>query len=421
MQDTQYLIVGGGVSGVTAAESIHRVQPNARIVVLSHERHPLYSRVLLPHLVKGKVPRERVFLRTDAQLTAKGIEVVYGARATHLNAEAHEVDTADGETYRYQKLLLATGGDVLPLTVTGKDLAGVIPLRTLEDAEAIIAALSQNTGTERSAAVVGGGFLGLEFPPFFEKYGYTTHLIIRGPRYWWRVLDEEASGLIEETMREHGVVIHIGTELVACEGEGRVQSIHLSDGTVTPVSFVGYGVGLAGAPSWVTAAGVHGGPQGIVVNERLQTNVPDVWAAGDCAYFFDSTVRRFHRLGNWLNAQEQGRYAGEAMVGERRDAFHEVSAYATQIFGLNISFIGDLTVSEESIWVSRGNASEKKVARLHVRNDVVVGAALFNVMTDRATMTSLIKDRVSVQGHRDALSDTSFDLQELFEHSANRQ
>ncbi len=413
MQDVQYLIIGGGVCGVTAAESIRRLKPDARIVVLSAERHPLYSRVLLPHLVKGKVPRERVFLRTEAQLSAKQIEMVYGARAIRLDPAAHEIETVDGETYRYQKLLLATGGDVLSLGVPGDDLAGIVPLRTVEDADTIIAELSSDSSSERSAAVVGGGFLGLEFPPFFEKYGYTTHLVIRGPRYWWRVLDEEASGLIEQTMREHGVVIHAGTELVACEGEGHVRAIQLSDGTRVPVSFVGYGVGIAGAPSWVTAAGIAGGTNGIVVDEHLRTNVPDVWAAGDGASFFDTTVQRSHRLGNWLNAQEHGRYAGDAMVGAVTEPFHHVSAYATQIFGLNISFIGDLTESDDSIWISRGSAVEKKIARFHLRNNIVVGAALFNVMIDRATITMLIKDRVSVEGRHATLRDPSIDLKTL--------
>jgi NAD(P)H-nitrite reductase large subunit len=421
MQDVQYLIVGGGVSGVTAAESIRRLKSDARIVVLSAEGHPLYSRVLLPHLVKGKVPRERVFLRTEAQLTAKRIEMVYGARVIRLDSAAHEVETADGATYRYQKLLLATGGEVLPLGVPGDDLAGIVPLRTIEDADAIIEALSGDVSEGRSAAVVGGGFLGLEFPPFFEKYGYTTHLVIRGPHYWWRILDEEASGLIEQTMREHGVVIHAGTELVSCEGEGHVRAIRLSDGTRVPVSFVGYGVGIAGAPAWVTAAGIAGGTNGIVVDEYLRTNVGDVWAAGDAAYFFDTTVQRAHRLGNWLNAQEHGRYTGEAMVGAVTEPFHHVSAYATQIFGLNISFVGDLSERDGSVWISRGSAAEKKVARFHLRNNMVVGAALFNVMTDRATITTLIKDRISVAGCETQLRETSFDLKELLERSINRQ
>ncbi|TAL20228.1 FAD-dependent oxidoreductase [Patescibacteria group bacterium] len=422
MAVVDYLIVGGGVAGTTAAETLRRLRPNAAITIVSAEPYPLYSRVLLPHLVLGKASREKIFLRQAEQYREKGIEFLAGVAVAELRPGEHTAvivgysksDNSRILNIRYHKLLLATGGAALPLGVPGEHLLGVTPFRSLHDAEAIIAALSAMPNSECQALAVGGSFISLEFPPFFEKFGLAGGMLLRGERFWRRILDDEASGVIEDTLLAHNIRIYKGEALVACEGERRLESVRLADGRRLKTSFLGYGVGLAGAPEFVLQAGIAGGPNGIAADERLRTSAPDVWAAGDCADFWDVTVGRRHRLGNWLNAQEQGRFAAEAMAGEKEIPFESVSAYATKIFECSIAMIGDLTSQAESRWLTRGTRANGKVARLHLRGGKLAGAALINILTERAAITTLIKNRTDLRGREKDLADPSFGLQNFF-------
>src|SRR3989344_2000991 len=159
MKSVDFLIVGGSAAGTTAAEVIRQLNPQASITIITDENHEQYSRVLLPHYIRGKVQREQVFLKKPQWYEEKGIELIKGHKAVSLEPESHRVTVDDGEQIQYKKLLIAIGGDVIKLNVAGNDLSNIFYLRTIEDADSAIAASKKS----KRGLVLGGGFVSLDF------------------------------------------------------------------------------------------------------------------------------------------------------------------------------------------------------------------------------------------------------------------
>ncbi len=396
MQHARYIIVGGGVAGTVAAETIRTADADARVVIVSAEDHPLYSRVLLPKYVKGDLPREKLFLRSWEQYAAKKIEVLRGKKVVAVDPAAHTATLDDGAVWEYEKLLLATGGEAM-LPEHLAHLPHVLRFRTIEDAEAItseVTRLASLSKKQRRAAVIGGGFIALEFPPFFAPHGIETHLLLRGPRYWHRVLSEQGSAAIERVLEAHGVLIHRNVEVSEAVGADDGLSLTLTDGSMLAVGALGVGTGIACVPACAAPAGVAA-ERGILVNERLETNVADIWAAGDDAEFPDPLAGHRRLLGNWLNADQQGRLAGANMSGARR-TFANVSQYATRIFDTVIAAVGDCPAEGGERIVKEDTAAGTHLELWH-RNGTLVGAVMIGLTVDRNRIIAAIKDKTSVE------------------------
>lgn len=410
-----HLIIGNGIAGVSAAEEIRKRLPGASIAIVSDEPHPCYSRVLLPHYLKGKIPREKVFIKSREWYATAGISVFWGQSMVRLDPRAHEISLEDGTAMGYGQLLLSSGGRVKALAIPGGDHAGVLPLRTLDDAERIRAALDRVAALpsdEQDVAIVGGGFIGLEFPTIFSGRGFRTHLCIRGPHYWANTWDAPSAAILESTLTNHGVALYKGVDITTAVGDnsGLLKSIQTSAGATVSVRLLGYGVGLLANREAARAAGIKTN-LGIIANEYLETNEPDVYAAGDVAEFFDATVGRQIRLGNWINAVEQGRHAGARMAGERRP-YLRVSQYTTTVFDCVVSFIGDVS-ADSGITVAARGAGTNQYGRLLLRDGKVRGATLVNRVADRAPIVELIRRGTDVLRAASNLADPSFDLKNL--------
>ncbi len=410
MERTRYLIIGGGVAGTVAAEEIRKRDPQGRIVLVSAEDHPLYSRVLLPNYVKGKIPRQKVFLRSWEQYAQKGIDVLRGKKVLALDPELHHVTLDDQTAWTYEKLLIATGGDaVLPDGFATPD-AHILPFRTIDDADRIREQIAATAEGSR-AAIVGSGFIALEFAPFFRDAGFETHLYMRAPRYFSKRLDEGSSKLIESALSEKDVAVHRGTAITSCitDADG-VTLTHAED--EEHFSVVGVGLGLSGVPSFAHDAGLET-EEGIITNAFLETNLPDVWAAGDCAEFEDVTIGRRHTLGNWANADAQGRCVGANMAGAgeapTRLQYQNVSQYSTRIFDTVIGMIGDVSGTNVETIV-RAAPEAKMRAQLFLKDGRLVGATLINGVTERNAIMLLIKNKTDLSAVRDALLDPGIPL-----------
>lgn len=384
--------MGGGIAGYTAAETLRKLLPNAEIGLVSEENHPLYSRVLLPHYIKGKVPRERVFLRSADHLEKHNIKTWMGRVAALLDIKNKKVILDNNEEIYYVKLLIATGGratsNLKPQTSNHHFF------RTIEDADKIISDL-QALPADSPCVALGSSFIALEFPSIFEKFGMKTIMEMRGPGFFHHVLDNESSALIEDVIAEHG---------------GVIKKNHSIESVGESAKFVGVGLGMEMNMEFAKNAGIGVG-SGIVTNEYLETNAPDVWAAGDAAEFYDVIAGRNKILGNWMNAEMQGRIAAHNMTGERRE-FRLVSSYSMRLFDLVIAFVGDVMIDKDTKIVARGSRKDKSLTRIMLRRKRVVGATLLGNVADRGPITELIKNGAEISDER-LLEDKSFDLKNL--------
>lgn len=409
MQHYTYLIIGGGVAGTTAAETIRQLDAEGTIGIISDEPCRLYSRVMLskPAFFLERIPFDTVWLKPESWYTEKRVDLLCGRRASGLDANAKTLALEDGSTIGYEKLLIATGGTVRYWDVEGANKKGIHYLRTLEHGKGIIAGIK----TAKKAVTIGGGVISFEMAELLKMAGLEVTMIIREAHYWSPVLDDASGKMIEDTLTKSGISIIPNAEVEKILGEESVTGVVLKDGRVIECDMVICGIGIVCMQDWFKQAGLAVN-RGILANEYLETNLPDVWTAGDIAEYNDIILEEQVQLGNWVNAREQGVTAGQNMAG-RHEPFHFVSFYTTQGLGINIAFVGDVCPKPDRTYIERGSPETGSYGRLIVVGDELVGATLMNRTQELTAIAALIKNNVKVAGKETELGDPNFDLKSL--------
>lgn len=391
---TRYLVIGGGIAGTTAAEEIRKLDSEGEITILEAEQHRLYSRVLLPHYLKEKTPRDRVFLKKPQWYEEKNIELMLGVRALQIDTKNQFVRTSEDRELPYDKLLITTGGE---LNLAPEDRRGVVYLRSIDDADLIVERVNELKDfpeDQRKGVVYGGGFIALEFINLFAKYDIKTTVVKRSGGFWSRILSTKSQNVLANHARSSGVTLVTNESSGELVGDAQLEGVKLSDGSIIEANIMGVGIGIHTDQSIFKDAGIDIA-SGVLANEYLETNVQGVYTAGDVAEFYDLTVGRQLRLGNWMNALMQGRAVGKSMAGERTK-FELVSSYATNLLGKEIVFIGDTSRGDADEVIQRV-ANEEHATELFIRDGAVVGAVLIGDVKERQLITNAIKAKKMVE------------------------
>lgn len=383
MQKFDYLIIGGGAAGTTAAETVRQADPNASIAIIDQEGQRLYSRIMLADLAKGGKTEEQITLRRSDFYQDKQISLVFD-KAIKLDPKAKTVHTVQGTIFNYNKLLLATGAKVRPWNVKGANLKGVVQLQTLADAQTV-RELSEEA---EKAVVVGGRFIALDFINIFLALGLEVTALVREEHFFEPVLDETGARILHRILEDAGVKIKTEIECVEVIGDNRVAGVKLNDGSEVPVQIVGVGIGVERNLELARMAGIKTN-QGIITDQYLKTNRPDIWATGDCAEVINPESGEAALLGTWTNAVVQGRIAAFNMLG-KPTAFAEVSSYTMELPGdKKISVVGDCEPAGKETVVR--HQTELEYERIFLKDGRIVGATLVNYPADLPVLTDLIK------------------------------
>ncbi len=411
MKSVDFLIVGGSAAGTTAAEVIRSLKPDGSIAIITDEEEE-YSRVLLPFYSRNKMKREQVFLKTADWYKQKNIELLKKTKAAALDCDRHAVTLADGQEIQYGKLLLAIGGAVTRLDAAGSQLENILYFRTLEDTDKIVKAAR---GSQK-AVIVGGGLLSLDFATCFKANNASeVTILVKEPYFWANRLGSDSSKVMVNILEKNGVKVLAGEEVDHFDGSGKVSAVIAKFGKRFECNVVGVGIGIRVDLEWVSKAGVKTN-RGILTNEYLETNVKDVYAAGDCTEFSDVIFERQHMMGNWANATTQGQAAAKGMVGERT-AYETASSYSDSFFEGTYSFIGvtDSAFADEVI--SRGSVEEGKMTQIYIKTieniKRIVGATVINCAGEVSPLTMAVKGKVDISSFADKLTDTNFDLKNM--------
>lgn len=413
MKSVDFLIIGGSAAGTTAAEVIRGLKPEASITIITDENHEQYSRVLLPHYTRRKIQRERVFLKKPEWYQEKAIRLNKAVRAVGLDPAKHQATLSDGSKLQYGKLLLAIGGDVMRLSVAGADLENVLYLRTVEDGDATI----KYASVAKKAVVVGGGFISLDFATSFRANGVRDiTILIREPYFWASKLDRVSSEIILDILKRNGVEVVTSeetAEILSKDSKNLAGTVVTKSGKRFDCDVVGVGIGIKSDLDWLAGSGIKV-DRAIVTNEYLETNVADIYAAGDCAQFHDVIFDTSHALGNWANATSQGKVAGENMAGNGKVPFETASSYSDSFFDGTYSFIGVTSEDFADETISRGSMEEGKMTRIFLKTirgvTRIVGASVINHPMEVAPLTLAIRGKLDVSSYKEQLADTSFDL-----------
>ncbi|KKU52051.1 MAG: FAD-dependent pyridine nucleotide-disulfide oxidoreductase [Parcubacteria group bacterium GW2011_GWA2_47_10] len=405
----KYIIVGGGIAGTTAAEAIRTADKTGSLAIISDEQYRLYSRIMLskPNFFLEKIPFENVWLKKEEWYSANNVAFMPGKKAVALDTSVRTITLDDGNVLTYEKLLLAPGGAARKFPGPGGDKGGIFVIRSLDDAKGIIA----KTKTAKKAIVIGGGFVSFEMCEMLRMAGVDVTLLLREKIFWEILLDETSGQIIEDALIKGGVKILREAEVAEFLGDASITGAKLKDGTLLECDMAIVGIGIVMNLDWIKSAGIETN-RGIIANEYLETSAKDVWVAGDTAEFNDLILGERVQLGNWVNAQMQGRTAGNAMTG-KHEAFRLVSFYTTQGFETAIAFAGDVRVDKERVVITRGSHELKSYSRLITWNGRIIGATLINRTQDLAPISKLIEKGVIITGKEEQIKNPAFNLSEL--------
>lgn len=411
MQQYTYVIIGGGIAGTTAAETIRKNDALGRIAIVSDEPHPLYSRVLLskPKWVLGEQPFDNVWLKNDAWYRDNNIHLFKGIRAEELNPVKKEVHLSDGDVLQYEKLLLATGAHTRKWNIPGADKKGVLYLRTVDDARAINEVAQ---GKPKHVVMVGSACVSFEIIEILHSRGFTVTEVMREKYFFEPQLSQEEVAPIEKTLKEKGVEIIRETEIEEILGSESVTGVRLKSGREIACDIILPFIGVELPVEWVNKAGVatH---RGIYANQYLETNVPDVWTAGDTSENWDSMLEETVIMGNWMSARLQGQVAGNNMSKNEKEEFAQVSFHTSHGFGYQIGWTGDVRPLEDRTVIHYPVPEEGAHCRLMIRKGKIIGGTTVNRPDLMGAITKLIKEKVFVEPHLEGLSNGTVDLKTL--------
>jgi len=404
-----YLIIGSGVAGYNALKELLTLRPKAKIVMITSDRYYPYDRPpLSKDYLKGKIDKEMLFFEPEDFYKRDNLEVILKKKVEKIDTEDKIAILEDGDNISFNKALIATGGSPRKLGINGENLRGVHYLRTLDDADGIKSEISKG----KNAVIIGGGFIGIEVASSLTMLGVRATVIEVMPYIWSTFVDEKISIFIQKYFETKGVQFILNESVKEIEGDERVKAVVLNSGKKLNADFVVIAVGIKPNVEIAQQSGINVN-NGIVVNEYLQTNHPDIYAAGDVANILDPISGKRRRIEHWNNAEYSGKLAARNMLG-RNESYNFISSIWSDIFDLHIESAGDTRDYDEYVIRGKFQLEKPKFSVIYIKGGVVKGYLAINRnVKELVSLNKLVQKGVNVSNKRDMLVDENFDLQKL--------
>ncbi|MEA2007901.1 MAG: FAD-dependent oxidoreductase [Chloroflexota bacterium] len=400
----KYIIVGNGITGITTAQAIIRADANAEPHILGGEAYPYYQRPRLCEFVAGKVEQDDLYFRSLEWYKNKGIHVHVDVRVTELDTDKHILSLADGTSMDYDRLLLATGARAFVPPIAGSEKSGVFALRSMDDALAITEQVKRSS----SAAVIGGGLLGLEIARALRSAGLDVTVIEHSAHLLPRQLDAEGARVLQSLLEAQGLNILTKGETETITGDTHATGVRLKDGRMVNGELVIISTGIRSRVELARDAGLNVN-RGVVVDERLRTSAADVYAAGDVAEFSGIVY------GIIPAAIEQARVAAANMVEPESSVYRGTVRLTTlKVAGVDLTCLGEAIASGDEYDILRFEEQATGVyRRLALRDGKIVGVILLGDSQDAQVLKKLITSGRDVSAFYPQLLDKEFNLRSL--------
>jgi len=389
-QAYDYVIVGGGLAGASAVLGIRELDTAGKILLVGEESYLPYDRPpLSKKLWFGKKKVEDIFLHDRAFYDKHAVTLALGATAARLDPDAKTLTTTRGETYGYGKLLLATGCKSRTLDIPGGDLDGICYFRSLDD----YLHTREVAAEGKSAVVVGGGFIGSELAAALNICKLHVTMIFPGALLCDRVLPDYLGRAVQQRYAEKGVRILASDKPVSFGKNGGKFITRTGNGEAIESDIVIVGVGVIPEMELARSGGLEVG-NGIVVNEYLETSRPDIYAAGDNAFFPYRALGQPMRIEHWDHALNQGKWAGRNMAGAH-EPFTYQPYFFSDLFEFGYEATGEVDARLETFadWQKENDTG----VIYYLRDGMVRGVMMCNVWDKVEMARGLIRkgERVS--------------------------
>jgi nitrite reductase (NADH) large subunit len=397
----QYVIIGNGVAGTTAAANIRKFDSEGKIIIVSDEPYPFYSRIRLPEFLSDAVEEKDLIIKKDTWYAENRIDVVLSTTVTDIDVPGKRVISSDSSAIKYDRLLIATGGLSFVPPIPGADKKGVFTLRTLNDAIAI-KEFAKQSGI--SVVLIGGGVLGLEAGNGLRKAGNYISVVEFFPRLLPRQMDPSGAEILKAQLENTGFRFYLGAKSREITGTDKVEALVLDDGTRIDCDMILISAGLRYNPMLALKLGLPV-EKGVIVNNKMETGIPDIYAAGDLIQHNGVFY------GIWPAAEKQGEVAGINMAGGNSEYLGTIISNTLKVAGIDICAAGDIDAEGQKDSILFKDADNYIYKKMVLQNNTLVGTILYGDIRDRQKIIKAIETRKDISTIRKDLE--HWDLEKL--------
>ena len=401
------MIVGDGIAGSSAAETLREEATDADITVLTDEGEALYNRILIKEYAKGKLPEAPISIHDEDWYAERDIDLQLDTYVTDVRPDDGELETHAGDVYEFDKLLLAVGGTPNQLPVDNSDADGIHHFWTFQDARRINESASQAD----KGVIVGAGLLGIDLAAVCGAQGVEGKYLMRGDCWWRYALSEEGAEIMHDAMRDKGVepVFQSGVDRFETDEDGNVTAAVDPNGDRYECDFAGVAIGLDRNTELLENLDVEI-DGGIVTDEFMQTSHPDVFAAGDITQFHDVILGEQAQNGAWGSAKEQGSIAAKNMLEHGTEQFEWVTSYSITHFDFPFLSFGHPTLGDDHV---ERKYSDTEWRRLAIKDGRIVGGVLIGDLAPQSGYKKLMRERVDITGQEETLLREEFSADDV--------
>jgi nitrite reductase (NADH) large subunit len=404
-----YLIIGNGVAGNAAAEAVRKQDPDGEIHLFARERYPFYYIPALPDYIAGKKQLAQIIIHDLEWYKNHQINLHLETEIVRVDSEQKTVVTAKGQQYRYDKLLLASGGYAYVPPIKGLETEssfslqtmGIFTLRTLDDAEAI----KKKAAKGGTAVLIGGGLLGLEAGNGLRQAGMKVKVVEFFPRLLPRQMDVVGAGILQRQLEEMGFTFYLGTTTQEIRHDADTCQVFLKSGEKLMADLVLISAGTRPELTLAKALGLDI-DKAVKVDDSMRTSRRDIFAAGDLV------EHRGRFYGVWPASQEQGRTAGIVMAGQEVKYEGTVPANTLKVVGIDLMSAGDIDADNKFISLVSLDEQHKIYRKLVVRDNILIGAILLGDIQGAVEIQETIRLKQTI-GALKPIAVPDFDLSQL--------
>jgi len=400
----RYLIIGNGVAGARAAVKIREADSKGEIRIFTEEAYPFYYRVRFPEYVAGEVTIQNLTIHNKEFYQNKNILLHLEEPITGVNVQKKEVTSKKGNTYAYDALLMATGGNAFVPPIKGTEKKGVFTLRTMSDA----ISMKEFSGAVRQAILIGGGLVGLETGGALLRRGIKVAVIEYNPRILPRQMDPEGAKILQKKMESMGFSFFLNGQSEEILGEETAEGLRLKDGRTVEGQMVIISAGVRPNIKLAQAIGLET-KNGILVSDRLETKMGGIFAAGDVA------EHRGRVYGIWPAAQRQGEIAGVNMSGGNSLYEGTVVSNTLKVVGIELTSAGDIDAEGKLECVVKSDLEKCVYCKVAFKEDKVVGCILLGEVKAKSEVLNAVEGNIDIRQIKDTFLKEGFDFKNLNE------
>ena len=411
---THNLIIGGGPGATNALETIREFDANAAITLVCDE--PAHSRMALPYWLAGKIPAQHTHTADDAYFKKLGVTARVGERVVQVDPSTNSVTLSGGDKIDFDNLLIATGSSPMSPPIPGKDLPGVQPMWSLAHTQSV---LDATAGLEKPRVVlVGAGFIGFIVLNAMFKRQWDLSVVERESQVLPRMLDADSAAGVQDYLTSLGIGIQTATSVKAIKEEGGIKSVELDNGTVITADIVILATGIQPNLELIDGSGIET-DDGILVNDRMQTNFPNIYAAGDIAQGLDlyRDQPAIHAI--QTTAVDHGRVAGANMAGQDVQYPGSLLMNIADVCGLQCASFGNWD-DPDAETMTINNSKQHIYRKLLWTGDHLTGAIFtgdakdVGMLTDIGMVKGILQTKTPLGGWKEFLRENPFDMRRAY-------